>query len=99
MCCHSISRATWSHWFGLCQASLVSRLLMLWRKTKKQLTGMVFTQGDLFHAVSSFQHKGVFMMVVVLLLAESIVTVSLLLRSGDVEQNPGPGLYPGELAT
>ena len=67
------------------------------RKTKKQLTGMVIIQGSSFRAVSSFQHKAVFMMVVLLLLAESIVTVPLLLRSGDVEQNPGPGRYPGEL--
>ena len=69
---------------------------MWWRTTKKQLAGIVISLGSSFHTVSSFQCKAVFMMVVLLLLAESI-TVFLLLRSGDVEQNPGPGRYPGEL--
>lgn len=36
-------------------------------------------------------HAPVIMMVLML------AKVSLLLRSGDVERNPGPGLFPGEL--
>ena len=34
----------------------------------------------------------VLMMVILLLQARA-----LLLRSGDIEKNPGPGLYPGEM--
>ena len=39
----------------------------------------------------------VLMMVNLSLQAIAAVQSSLLLRSGDVERNPGPGLYPGEL--
>ena len=39
----------------------------------------------------------VLMMVILLLQAIATLQTSLLLRSGDVEKNPGPGLYPGEL--
>ena len=37
------------------------------------------------------------MMVILLLLAVAAVQTSLLLRSGDVEMNPGPGRYPGKI--
>ena len=37
------------------------------------------------------------LMVILLLQARAAVQTSLLLRSGDVEKNPGPGLYPGEM--
>ena len=41
--------------------------------------------------------KRVLMMVILLLQARAAVQTSLLLRSGDVEKNPGPGLCPGEM--
>ena len=37
----------------------------------------------------------VLMLMVLLVQAIAAVQISLLLRSGDVEKNPGPGLHPG----
>ena len=61
---------------------------------------MLFTHGVFagFGCVINFRHKGetrLLAVLVSLLLATSVVNVSLLLRCGDIETNPGPGLYPG----
>jgi hypothetical protein len=39
------------------------------------------------------------MMLILLLQATSFIYSSLLLRCGDIESNPGPGIYPGKLYT
>lgn len=40
-------------------------------------------------------------LVVLILLLQviSAVKMSLILRSGDIEENPGPGLHPGEMCS
>ena len=84
-------------------ALLISRLFICWRqiRVKALWTSLVFSRNSLFYPVSSpFQHKagtGVVMMVVLLLLSASTVNSSLLLKSGDVEQNPGPSYLDGEI--
>ena len=35
------------------------------------------------------------MMLIILVQATSFIQSSLLLRCGDIESNPGPGIYPG----
>ena len=39
--------------------------------------------------------RGVLMMLILLLQATTFIQSSLLLRCGDIESNPGPGIYPG----
>ena len=38
-------------------------------------------------------------MVILLLQVTAAVKILVLMRSGDVERNPGPGLHPGEHST
>ena len=89
----------WRARIGLFAARLVSRLPKRWRKAKKQHAGAPQVNGGgLFVSGSNFRHKTRFLLIVMsLLLATAVVHVSLLLRSGDIETNPGPGRYPGEL--
>ena len=53
----------------------------------------IFAVGNLHHTTSFVK-----MLITVVLLLHAILAVqtSLLMRSGDVERNPGPGRYPGE---
>ena len=39
------------------------------------------------------------MMLILLLQATTFIQYSLLLRCGDIESNPGPGIYPGKYYT
>ena len=41
--------------------------------------------------------RGVLMMLILLLQVTTFVQSSLLLRCGDIESNPGPGIYPGKV--
>jgi mannitol-specific phosphotransferase system IIBC component len=41
--------------------------------------------------------RGVLMTLIVLLQATSFIHSSLLLRCGDIESNPGPGIYLGKV--
>ena len=40
--------------------------------------------------------RRVLMILILLLQATSFIQFSLLLRCGDIESNPGPGIYPGK---
>ena len=103
--CGSIEVDVWRARIGLFAARIASRLPKGWRKLKKQVASMLFTQSVFagggacsFGCGSNFRYKRETRLVAVLmslLLATSVVNVSLLLRCGDVETNPGPGRYSG----
>ena len=64
------------------------------------LASMVFTH-ELLVLSGNFRHKAatrsaVMALRVSLILAASVANISLILKSGDVELNPGPGRFPGE---
>lgn len=53
----------------------------------------MFIVGNVHHTTSLAK---ILITVVILLQAIVAVQTLLLMRSGDVERNPGPGRYPGE---
>ena len=103
--CGSIEVDVWRARIGLFAARISSRLPKRWRKIKKQVASMLFTQSVFagsgacsFGCGSNFKHKRETRLMAVLmslLLATSVMNVSLLLRCGDIETNPGPGRYSG----
>ena len=99
MCGGSIEVDVWRARIGLFAGHLISRLPKRWKKIKRELASMVFMHCLL---VSNFRHKAetntrsAVMVLVSLVLAVSVANMSLILRSGDVELNPGPGRFPGE---
>ena len=103
--CGSIEVDVWRARIGLFAARIASRLPKRWRKIKKQVASMLFTHGVFagggacsLGCVSNFGRKRETRLLAVLmslLLATSVMNVSLLLRCGDIETNPGPGRYPG----
>ena len=49
----------------------------------------------IFSTVTKVTRTRATVLMILLLQAMASVQISLLMRSGDVETNPGPGLYPG----
>ena len=47
--------------------------------------------------VDNFHPRGVLVILILPLQATCFIQSSLLLRCGDIESNPGPGIYPGML--
>ena len=47
-------------------------------------------------ALDNVRPRGVLMMSILLVQATTFIQSSLLLRCGDIESNPGPGIYPGK---
>ena len=104
MYCH-----VWIVRIGLLAARIASRLPKRWRRTKKRVASTLFTHGVFagggaclrsFGCVSNFRQKRETRLLAVLmslLLAISVVNVSLLLKCGDIETNPRPGRYPGTI--
>jgi hypothetical protein len=103
--CGSIEVDVWRARIGLFAARIASRLPKGWRKIKKQVAGMLFTQSvfagggacwSQFGCGSGYKREARLLVVLMsLLLAASVMNVTLLLRCGDVEANPGPGRYSG----
>ena len=103
--CGSIEVDVWRARLGLFAARIVGRLPKGWRKIKKQVASVLFTQSVFAGGGvcscgcgSNFKHKretSLLAVLMSLLLAASVMNVSLLLRCGDIETNPGPGRYPG----
>ena len=100
--CGSIEVDVWRARVGLFAARIASRLPKGWRKIKKQVAIMLFTQSVLFGGGarsfgcgSNRRETRLLAVLMSLLLATCVMNVSLLLRCGDVETNPGPGRYPG----
>ena len=99
--CGSIEVDVWRARIGLFAARIASRLPKGWRKIKKEVASMLFTHGVFAGGgcgSGNFRLKRETRLVAVLmslLLATSVMNITLLLRCGDVESNPGPGRYPG----
>ena len=105
--CGSIGVDVWRARIGIFAARIASRLPKGWRKAKRQVASMLFTQcvfagggaySSGFGCGSSGGYKREARLLAILmslLLATSVLNVSLLLRCGDVESNPGPGRYSG----
>ena len=75
-------------------------MVVCWRLTKALQTSLLFTKNAPMTCPSQCICKartGVVVMVVLLLLSATTVNLSLLLRSGDVEQNPGPSYLDGKI--
>ena len=104
--CGSIEVDVWRARIGTFAARIASRLPKGWRKIKRQVASMLFTQcvfagGGACSESSRFgcgsggykREARLLAVLMSLLLATSVMNVSLLLRCGDVESNPGPGMY------
>ena len=78
---------------ALCISPVTETLFTCWSQMKNVFTSMVVIHTRLFITMSGFQHRTRRMavtMVLLMLLAVSVVKASLLLKCGDVEENPGP---------
>ena len=80
---------------GSCNDCLLHGLFVILPKQYHSHPCAFFSVGNLHHTTSFVK-----MLITVVLLLHAILAVqtSLLMRSGDVERNPGPGRYPGERA-
>ena len=104
--CGSIEVDVWRARIGIFAARIASRLPKGWRKIKRQVANTLFTQcvfagggaacSSRFGCGSGYKREARLLAVLMsLLLATSVLNVSLLLRCGDIESNPGPGRYSG----
>ena len=104
--CGSIEVDVWRARIGIFAARIASRLPKGWRRAKRQVVSMLFTQcvfagggacSSRFGCGSGGYKREARLLAVLisLLLATSVLNVSLLLRCGDIESNPGPGRYSG----
>ena len=104
--CGSIEVDVWRARIGLFAARIASRLPKGCRKVKKQVlfAHNMFAGGggapcsfgcDSNYSRRNLRETRLVAVLMSLLLATSVMNVTLLLKCGDVETNPGPGRYSG----